>query len=154
MMISTRGRYALRVMIDLAEHIDEGYIPLQTIAKRQGISEKYLESILAVLSKAGLLDAVRGKGGGYRLSKPAKEYTAFEVLSLTEGTLAPVTCLERGQQCENAVNCRTLPLWQGLDQVIAAYLCSYTLADLTREEKPLRKPPPHKPQPKRRRTKT
>lgn len=145
MMISTRGRYALRVMIDLAEHIDEGYIPLQTIAKRQGISEKYLESILAVLSKAGLLGAVRGKGGGYRLSKPAKEYTAFEVLSLTEGTLAPVTCLERGQQCENAVNCRTLPLWQGLDQVIAAYLCSYTLADLTREEKP---------QPKRRRTKT
>lgn len=145
MMISTRGRYALRVMIDLAEHIDEGYIPLQTIAKRQGISEKYLESILAVLSKAGLLDAVRGKGGGYRLSKPAKEYTAFEVLSLTEGTLAPVTCLERGQQCENAVNCRTLPLWQGLDQVIAAYLCSYTLADLTREERP---------QPKRRRTKT
>lgn len=145
MMISTRGRYALRVMIDLAEHIDEGYIPLQTIAKRQGISEKYLESILAVLSKAGLLDAVRGKGGGYRLSKPAKEYTAFEVLSMTEGTLAPVTCLERGQQCENAVNCRTLPLWQGLDQVIAAYLCSYTLADLTREEKP---------QPKRRRTKT
>ena len=145
MMISTRGRYALRVMIDLAEHIDEGYIPLQTIAKRQGISEKYLESILAVLSKAGLLDAVRGKGGGYRLSKPAKEYTAFEVLPLTEGTLAPVTCLERGQQCENAVNCRTLPLWQGLDQVIAAYLCSYTLADLTREEKP---------QPKRRRTKT
>mgnify|MGYP002455864677 FL=1 len=145
-MISTRGRYALRVMIDLAEHIDEGYIPLQTIAKRQGISEKYLESILAVLSKAGLLDAVRGKGGGHpRLSKPAKEYTAFEVLSLTEGTLAPVTCLERGQQCENAVNCRTLPLWQGLDQVIAAYLCSYTLADLTREEKP---------QPKRRRTKT
>ena len=145
MMISTRGRYALRVMIDRAEHIDEGYIPLQTIAKRQGISEKYLESILAVLSKAGLLDAVRGKGGGYRLSKPAKEYTAFEVLSLTEGTLAPVTCLERGQQCENAVNCRTLPLWQGLDQVIAAYLCSYTLADLTQEEKP---------QPKRRRTKT
>lgn len=145
MMISTRGRYALRVMIDLAEHIDEGYIPLQTIAKRQGISEKYLESILAVLSKAGMLDAVRGKGGGYRLSKPAKEYTAFEVLSLTEGTLAPVTCLERGQQCENAVNCRTLPLWQGLDQVIAAYLCSYTLADLTREEKP---------QPKRRRAKT
>ena len=144
-MISTRGRYALRVMIDLAEHIDEGYIPLQMIAKRQGISEKYLESILAVLSKAGLLDAVRGKGGGYRLSKPAKEYTAFEILSLTEGTLALVTCLERGQQCENAVNCRTLPLWQGLDQVIAAYLCSYTLADLTREEKP---------QSKRRRTKT
>ena len=145
MLISTKGRYALRVMVDLAEHAADGFIPLKVIAERQDISEKYLESILAVLSKAGLLDAVRGKGGGYRLSKPAKEYTAFEVLSLTEGTLAPVTCLERGQQCENAVNCRTLPLWQGLDQVIAAYLCSYTLADLTREEKP---------QPKRRRTKT
>lgn len=102
MMISSKGRYALRVMIDLAEHADEGYIPLQTIAARQGISEKYLESILAVLSKARLLDAVRGKGGGYRLSRPAKDYTAFEILSLTEGTLAPVTCLESGQQCENA----------------------------------------------------
>ena len=145
MMISSKGRYALRVMIDLAEHAEEGYIPLQTIAARQGISEKYLESILAVLSKAKLLDAVRGKGGGYRLARPAAGYTAFEILSLTEGTLAPVTCLETGQQCENAVNCRTLPLWQGLDQVIAAYLCSYTLADLTREEKP---------QSKRRRTKT
>ena len=134
MMISTRGRYALRVMIDLAEHIDEGYIPLQTIAKRQGISEKYLESILAVLSKAGLLDAVRGKGGGYRLSKPAKEYTAFEVLSLTEGTLAPVTCLESGQQCDNAKNCRTLPLWSKLDQLVNDYLDSVTVADLIRTE--------------------
>lgn len=145
MMISTRGRYALRVMTDLAEHPDAGYIPLRQIAQRQDISEKYLESILKALVHGGLLEGVRGKGGGYRLSRPAKEYTAFEILSLTEGTLAPVTCLERGQQCENAVNCRTLPLWQGLDQVIAAYLCSYTLADLTREENP---------QPKRRRTKT
>ena len=109
MMISSKGRYALRVMIDLAEHAEEGYIPLQTIAARQGISEKYLESILAVLSKAKLLDAVRGKGGGYRLARPAASYTAFEILSLTEGTLAPVTCLETGQQCENAKNCRTLP---------------------------------------------
>ena len=130
MMISSKGRYALRVMIDLAEHPDEGYIPLQTIAARQGISEKYLESILAVLSKTKLLDALRGKGGGYRLSRPAGSYTAFEILSLTEGTLAPVTCLESGQQCENAANCRTLPLWQGLDRVIAEYLGSYTLADL------------------------
>ena len=89
MMISSKGRYALRVMIDLAEHAEEGYIPLQTIAARQGISEKYLESILAVLSKAKLLDAVRGKGGGYRLARPAAGYTAFEILSLTEGTLAP-----------------------------------------------------------------
>ena len=145
MMISTKGRYALRVLIDMAEHQTDGYIPLKEIAKRQDISEKYLESIVKSLVKGGVVEGMRGKGGGYRLSKPAKEYTAFEVLSLTEGTLAPVTCLERGQQCENAVNCRTLPLWQGLDQVIAAYLCSYTLADLTQEEKP---------QPKRRRTKT
>ena len=130
MMISSKGRYALRVMIDLAEHAEEGYIPLQTIAARQGISEKYLESILAVLSKAKLLDAVRGKGGGYRLARPAAGYTAFEILSLTEGTLAPVTCLETGQQCENAKNCRTLPLWQGLDRTIADYLGRYTLADL------------------------
>ena len=145
MIVSTKGRYALRVMIDLAEHQAEKYVPLKEVAARQEISEKYLENILKVLVQNGFLEGLRGKGGGYRLSKPAKEYTAFEVLSLTEGTLAPVTCLERGQQCENAVNCRTLPLWQGLDQVIAAYLCSYTLADLTREEKP---------QPKRRRTKT
>ena len=134
MMISSKGRYALRVMIDLADHADEGYIPLQTIAARQGISEKYLESILAVLSKARLLDAVRG---GYRRSRPAKDYTTFEMLSLTEGTLAPVACLESGQQCENAENCRTLPLWQGLDRTIAAYLGSYTLEDLARMEKPL-----------------
>ena len=110
MMISSKGRYALRVMIDLAEHAEEGYIPLQTIAARQGISEKYLESILAVLSKAKLLDAVRGKGGGYRLARPAAGYTAFEILSLTEGTL-------------------------GLDRTIADYLGRYTLADLARMEK-------------------
>ena len=145
MIISTRGRYALRVMIDLSQQDPDSYTPLKEIAARQEISEKYLENILKSLVTQGFILGLRGKGGGYRLSKPAKEYTAFEVLSLTEGTLAPVTCLERGQQCENAVNCRTLPLWQGLDQVIAAYLCSYTLADLTREEKP---------QPKRRRTKT
>lgn len=132
MMISSKGRYALRVMIDLAEHAHDGYIPLQTIAARQGISEKYLESILAVLSKAHLLDALRGKGGGYRLSKPAQQYTAFEILSHTEATLAPVACLERGQQCKNAGHCRTLPLWQGLDQTIADYLGRYTLADLSR----------------------
>ena len=114
MMISSKGRYALRVMIDLAEHAEEGYIPL---------------------SKAKLLDAVRGKGGGYRLARPAAGYTAFEILSLTEGTLAPVTCLETGQQCENAKNCRTLPLWQGLDRTIADYLGRYTLADLARMEK-------------------
>ena len=131
MMISSKGRYALRVMIDLAEHTSEGYIPLQQIAKRQQISEKYLESILSVLSKAGFLDAVRGKGGGYRLARAAKDYTAWEILSLTEGTLAPVSCLESGKSCERAGQCPTLPLWRGLDRQIETYLRGFTLESLT-----------------------
>ena len=131
MMISTRGRYALRVMIDLAEHIDEGYIPLQTIAKRQGISEKYLESILAVLSKAGLLDAVRGKGGGYRLTREPDQYTVGEILTLTEGSLAPVSCLAQGAApCRRMSSCRTYDMWKGLDDLIEDYFGKITLADL------------------------
>ena len=126
------GRYALRVMIDLAEHPSEGYITLQTISGRLGISEKYLESILAVLSKAGLLDALRGKRGGYRLARAPEQYSTFEILRLTEGTLAPVTCLEEGQSCEKADSCRTLPLWQGLDRAIEQYLSAYTLADIVK----------------------
>ena len=134
-MISTRGRYALRVMIDLAEHIDEGYIPLQTIAKRQGISEKYLESILAVLSKAGLLDAVRGKGGGYRLTRSPDQYTVAEILLLTEGSLAPVSCLTPGAPvCERMANCRTYTMWKGLNDLIADYFGKITLADLAAPE--------------------
>ena len=132
MMISSKGRYALRVMIDLAEHADEGYIPLQTIAARQGISEKYLESILAVLSKARLLDAVRGKGGGYRLSRPAETYSAGSILRLAEGSLSPVSCLDSDAPCARAGQCRTLPLWEGLDRVIDDYLDQYTLADLVK----------------------
>ena len=95
MMISTKGRYALRVMLDLAGHRESGYIPLAEIAARQKISEKYLESILSVLSKAGMLDALRGKGGGYRLAKAPEDYSVYDILCLTEGTLAPVTCLAR-----------------------------------------------------------
>ena len=117
MMISTKGRYALRVMLDLAGHRENGYIPLAEIAARQKISEKYLESILSVLSKAGMLDALRGKGGGYRLAKAPADYSVYDILCLTEGTLAPVTCLEAGQSCENAGACSTYPLWQGLDEV-------------------------------------
>ena len=135
MMISTRGRYALRVMVDLAEHATGAYTPLKEVAERQDISQKYLESIMSNLSKSGFVEGAQGKGGGYRLARPAASYTAFEILSLTEGTLAPVTCLETGQQCENAKNCRTLPLWQGLDRTIADYLGRYTLADLARMEK-------------------
>lgn len=135
MMISTKGRYALRVMIDLAEHADEGHIPLTEIAERQGISEKYLESILAVLSKAGILDALRGKHGGYRLSRPPEAYSAYEILRLTEGSLAPVACLEAAENtCPRAPTCPTLPVWQRLDTLITGYLESVTLAELLQEK--------------------
>lgn len=99
MMISTKGRYALRVMIDLAESGPEEYVPLKEIADREEISRKYLENIMTVLSKAGLVDAIHGKGGGYRLNRRPEEYTLAEILNLTEGTLAPVSCMENGQCC-------------------------------------------------------
>lgn len=131
MLISTKGRYALRVMIDLAEHQSEGFIPLKVIAQRQGISEKYLESIIKLLVKAKLLSGVRGKGGGYKLTKSPEQYTTGCILRLTEETLAPVSCLEPGAAaCAKAAECRTLTLWQGLDTAISTYLDSITLADL------------------------
>lgn len=133
MLISTRGRYALRVMIDLAEHQSAGYIPLKEIAQRQGISEKYLESIIKLLVKARLLSGVRGKGGGYRLTQPPELCTVDAILRLTEDSLAPVSCLEEGADpCARAAECRTLTLWQGLDKVIRDYLTGVTLADLIR----------------------
>ena len=130
MMISTKGRYALRVMLDLAGHRESGYIPLAEIAARQKISEKYLESILSVLSKAGMLDALRGKGGGYRLAKAPEDYSVHDILCLTEGTLAPVTCMKDGESCERAGQCPTRPMWEGLDRVITEYLSRWTVADL------------------------
>ena len=130
MIISTRGRYALRVMLDLAMDETGSYVPLDRIARREGISEKYLESILAVLSRAGLVQALRGKGGGYKLSRAPEEYPIGEVLRLTEKTLAPVTCLESGAACPHAADCLTLPFWQGLDRVIDDYLMAHTLQDL------------------------
>lgn len=130
-MISTRGRYALRVMIDIAENGKGNYIPLDDIAKRQGISEKYLESILATLTKGGLLSGVRGKGGGYKLTKEPKEYTVESILRLTEGSLSPVACLREGAEpCSKQDGCRTLPLWQGLNETISNYLRSITLSSL------------------------
>lgn len=135
MLISTKGRYALRVMIDLAEHRTEGYIPLKEVAWRQEISEKYLESIIKLLVRARLLEGLRGKGGGYRLTRPAEEYTVEEILRLTEDSLAPVACLEPGAApCEKRSECRTLSMWQGLDRVIRDYLGGITIADLTRME--------------------
>lgn len=131
MLISTRGRYALRVMIDLAEHQGEGFIPLKAIAQRQGISEKYLESIMKLLVKAKLLNGLRGKGGGYQLTKAPEQYTAGSILRMTEESMAPVSCLEAdAEACPRAAECRTLPLWKGLDKVINDYLDNFTLADL------------------------
>ncbi|MDY3690648.1 MAG: RrF2 family transcriptional regulator [Dysosmobacter sp.] len=135
MLISTKGRYALRVMIDLAEHQTDGFIPLKVIAQRQEISEKYLESIIKLLVKARFLNGLRGKGGGYQLTKAPEQYTAGSILRLTEDSLAPVACLEESADaCPRMQACRTLPLWKGLDKVISDYLDNVTLADLMREE--------------------
>ena len=126
MMISTRGRYALRVMTDLAEHPDAGYIPLRQIAQRQDISEKYLESILKALVHGGLLEGVRGKGGGYRLTRPAEQVTVGNILRLTEDSLAPVACLDAGAApCPRAAACRTR-----LDTLINDFFDGVALADL------------------------
>jgi len=131
MMISTRGRYALRVLVDLAERQSDDYVTLKEIAERQEISEKYLESIVKLLVKAGMLDGLRGKGGGYRLGRDAAEITVLEVLHAAEGPLAPVACLEEGSKaCPRAGECRTLPLWKGLDELVSDYLGNYTIRDI------------------------
>ncbi len=133
MLISTKGRYSLRVMIDLAEHQADGYIPLRTIAERQDVSEKYLESIVKLLVKTNFLTGLRGKGGGYQLTRTPEQYTIGSILRLTEDSLAPVACLEPGAlACPRAASCRTLSLWQGLDKCINEYLDGFTLADLLR----------------------
>ena len=133
MLISTKGRYALRVMIDLAEHQADGVVPLKVIAERQEISEKYLESIIKLLVKARLLNGLRGKGGGYKLTKAPEDYTVGSILQLTEDSLAPVSCLEKGADaCPRVAECRTLSLWKGLDKVINDYLGNVTIADLMR----------------------
>lgn len=131
MLISTKGRYALRVMIDLAEHRTDAFISLKGIAERQEISEKYLESIIRMLVKAKVLESLRGKGGGYKLKKSPEQYTVGSILRLTEDSLAPVSCLEEGADvCPKQAKCHTLPLWKGLDKVIHDYLEGVTIADL------------------------
>ena len=131
MLISTKGRYALRVLLDLAEHSSGEYIPLKDVAKRQDISLKYLEGIMSALSKADMVDGLHGKGGGYRLCKEPSQYVVGDVLRLTEGTLAPVACLETGtDKCPKAGKCKTLSLWKGLDKIVEEYLDGITLADL------------------------
>ena len=130
-MISTRGRYALRVMIDIAENGNGNYIRLEEIAKRQEISEKYLESILVVLTRGNLLNGLRGKGGGYKLTKSPENYTVGSILRLTEGSLAPVACLkENAEPCKKLSACKTLSVWKGLNEVINRYLDGVTLAEL------------------------
>ncbi len=131
MMISTRGRYALRMMLDLAKHQSDGYVPLKEIAEREGISKKYLEQIIPELNRAGLLRTSRGAGGGYRLIKAPEEYTVGEIIRVTEGSMAPVSCLE-GQEnpCPRCSDCETLPIWQGLQKLVDAYLDGITLADV------------------------
>lgn len=131
MIISTRGRYALRVMIDLAENGNSEYIAMKKIAERQGISLKYLERILPVLTQNNIVEGIQGKGGGYRLTRKPQEYRIGEILRLTEGNLAPVSCLECGAEpCEKRDECRTLPMWTKLHNMICDYLDSVTLADL------------------------
>ena len=131
MIISTKGRYALRVMIDLAEHASNGYIPLKEVAKRQDISEKYLEGILKVLVQNGLLDGLRGKGGGYKLTKAPEAYTVGSILNLTENSLTSVSCLDSDSKvCPRLPECRTIAMWQGLDKLIHDYFEGITLADL------------------------
>jgi len=137
MMISTKGRYALRVMIDMAEHRGDGYLPLKEIAQRQEISEKYLESIIKILVQNRVLVGLRGKGGGYRLVKDPKDYTVGEILRLTEGSLAPVACADcEVEPCPRVEQCRTLPMWRGLNKVINEYLDGITVADLAASVQP------------------
>ena len=135
MLVSTRGRYALRVMLELAQHGRDCYTALSSIASEQGISGKYLESIISTLSKGGLVEGVRGKGGGYRLTRPPEDYSVGEILRLAEGSLAPVACLEEGAHpCGRAARCRTLPVWSRLGQLMGDYLDSVTLQDLLKTD--------------------
>ena len=135
MMISTRGRYALRVMLDLAERSGEGFIPMKDVAARQEISLKYLEQILPVLTKNGLVETVHGKGGGYRLTRSPGDYRVGEILRLTEGDLAPVSCLAAdAEPCGRREICPTLSFWNGLNEAISRYVDSVTLADLLPEK--------------------
>lgn len=129
MLVSTKGRYALRTMIDLAEHVGDGYLPLRDIARRQNISEKYLESVLKLLVRGKLIEGLRGKGGGYRLTRDAADYTVLEVLRLTEGSLAPVSGLEDTARFRDEEP-RCHEMWEGLANRIEDYLAGYTIADL------------------------
>lgn len=131
MKISTKGRYALRMLLDIAQHGQSGFVSLKDIAQRQEISKKYLEQIIPLLSRAGILQTSRGYQGGYRLAREPKDYTLYEILSVAEGSLAPVACLEQTpNQCPRCAECATLPVWEGLERAIRGYLEGLTLQDV------------------------
>ena len=136
MIVSTKGRYALRVMVHFARRGGEEYIPLKEIAESEGISQKYLESIMTSLSKAGFVDAVHGKGGGYRLNRKPEDYTVGGILKLTEGSLSAVSCTSQGAAaCSRSECCTALPMWERLDRMINDFFEGITLADLLKESK-------------------
>ena len=137
MMISTRGRYALRMLVDMAEHRTEGYLPLKEIAERQCISEKYLESIVKTLVQNHILTGLRGKGGGYRLTREPDQYTVASILRLTEGTLAPVSCLENDDACGKTCDCASRLVWRRLQTSIEQAMDAMTLSDMLNDYKGL-----------------
>ena len=134
MIVSTKGRYALRVMLCFAQRGTEDYVPLKEIAEAEGISQKDLEYIMTILSKAGFVDAIHGKGGGYRLNRKPEEYTVGSILKLTEGSLAAVSCTTQGAAaCSRSTCCQTLPMWERLEKMIDEFFEGITLADLLRD---------------------
>lgn len=134
MMISTKGRYAVRIMLSLCGAETSEYVSLKSIAEDEGISEKYMESITSMLVKEGFVEGIRGKGGGYRLKRLPEEYTLGSILKATDGSLAPVSCLEcKPNKCDRASGCKTLPVWEKLDKMINDYLENITLADVYNE---------------------
>lgn len=135
MKISTKGRYALRLMLDLAQHTDEGCVSIKSIATRQSISEKYLEQIIKLLAAEGLVKSTRGKQGGYQLTKTPAEYTVGEILRVTEGSLAPVSCLEEDNRCANCDDCVTIEIWQDVLDAINEVVDSITLSYLVEKQK-------------------
>ena len=137
MIISTKGRYALRVLIDLAENGKDTYLSMKVVAKRQGLSLKYLEHILPILKQNNIVEGLQGKSGGYRLTRKPEEYTVGEILRLTEGDLAPVACLECGAEpCKRVEQCRTITMWKNFQNIINEYFDGITLKDLMQEDAP------------------